>query len=528
MRALFALFIRSIREDTRAKLPVFLRVALIGIILLIIWSSHRNFTQSSAPGLAFFTAVMMLNLGFIALAALSLFPSAITEEKEDETLPLLRMTNLNPLSILLGKSTARLLSALLLLAVQIPFTLLAITLGGISFGQILIGYAILAATTFFLCNLALLASVISRTTLRASILVGVTGVALYIVLPAFASANSFGRMFGRGNTTPAWTESLSTFILRANPAYATATLMGPLGSFSVLSVFGLPSIAFALIAGALCFLLAWLLFDRFCSGTEATLGRRKKATRRASARPQNGRVWQRWPIVWKEMHHTIGGRRGFWKRLALAAAIYLGVFLFVSTLHISAKKDYWQIASSITLFIIVWVIAIEIALAAARLFGAEREQQTLSSLITLPWSIGRIVCQKILGTLPALAPWLLLGLLACIPFRKDIWQEILRLIDQSNWEYFRHTLPTLTYLTSQSLLFLTTIVWLSLRIRRGAIPAAIVIYVLWNIVFAMFINEIRSVNETSGLYSGILLTLLTLAYLAKSIHHRIQTAAAEA
>ena len=222
MRALFALFIRSIREDTRAKLPVLLRVALIGIILLIIWSSHRNFTQSSAPGLQFFTSVMMLNLGFIALAALSLFPSAITEEKEDETLPLLRMTNLNPLSILLGKSTSRLLSSLLLLAVQIPFTLLAITLGGISFGQILSAYAILAATTFFLCNLALLASVISRTTMRASILVGVTGVALYIVLPAFASTRSFARMIGGGNATPTWWDTLSAFIVNAKAASSPA------------------------------------------------------------------------------------------------------------------------------------------------------------------------------------------------------------------------------------------------------------------------------------------------------------------
>lgn len=527
MRALFALFIRSIREDTRAKLPVLLRVALIGIILLIIWSSHRNFTRSSAPGLQFFTTVMMLNLGFIALAALSLFPSAITEEKEDETLPLLRMTNLNPLSILLGKSTARLLSALLLLAVQIPFTLLAITLGGISFAQILSAYAILAATTFFLCNLALLTSVISRTTLRASILVGVTGVALYIVLPAFASANRFGRMFGGGNGTQTWWDALCAFIVNANPAYAIAMLSNPLGPLGVARVTGTESITFSLIAGALCFLLAWLLFDRFCSGTQATLGRRKKATPHARARPQNRRVWQRWPIVWKEMHHTIGGRRGFWKRLALAAAIYLGVFLFAAALHISARKEHWQIASGITLFIIAWLIAIELALAAARLFGQERQEQTLSSLITLPWSIGRILRQKILGTLPALAPWLLLGLLACIPFHEDIEFSIYELLTKTTWSDIRHALPALAYTASQILLFLTTIVWLSLRIRRGAIPAAIVLMVIWNIVFAMFMSEI-SMHETSGLYTGILITLIALAFLAKNTHRRIQTAAAAA
>jgi hypothetical protein len=86
--------------------------------------------------------VMFLNAGFIGIAALSIFPAAISEEKEDETLTLLRMTNLSALSILFGKSTSRFIGAMLLLAVQIPFTLLAITLGGITFSQIAAAYAV--------------------------------------------------------------------------------------------------------------------------------------------------------------------------------------------------------------------------------------------------------------------------------------------------------------------------------------------------------------------------------------------------
>ena len=64
-----------------------------------------------------------------ALALLETVPtSAEAEEKEEQTLGLLRMTGLNALSILLGKSTSRLLGALLLLLAQFPFTIFAITL----------------------------------------------------------------------------------------------------------------------------------------------------------------------------------------------------------------------------------------------------------------------------------------------------------------------------------------------------------------------------------------------------------------
>ena len=89
-----------------------------------------------APGLHFLQEMVWLNLVFITLAGLSYFASAITEEKEEMMLGLLRMTDLNPVAILLGKSTSRLVGALLLLLVQVPFVLLAVTLGGVGLLQI--------------------------------------------------------------------------------------------------------------------------------------------------------------------------------------------------------------------------------------------------------------------------------------------------------------------------------------------------------------------------------------------------------
>jgi ABC-type Na+ efflux pump permease subunit len=114
---------------------------------------------------------------------LSYFSSAITEEKEEMTLGLLRMTNLNPLSILLGKSTSRLCGALLLLAAQLPFTLLAVAFGGISTRQIMAAYCTLAAYILLLSNLALLFSVTARRTAAAAFF---TGLMLFIYLVGYA------------------------------------------------------------------------------------------------------------------------------------------------------------------------------------------------------------------------------------------------------------------------------------------------------------------------------------------------------
>ena len=175
LRPIFALFVRSLREQSRAKFTPLSRGAIALLILLFIALNERSFTSRSAPGQEVLMILVMVNFFTIAIFGLSTFASAITEEKEDDTLGLLQMTKLNPLAILLGKSTARLCEGLLLLAVQVPFTMLCITLGGVSLDQVLRCYAILAAFLFLLCNAALMWSVICRRTKRATSMTTLTG-----------------------------------------------------------------------------------------------------------------------------------------------------------------------------------------------------------------------------------------------------------------------------------------------------------------------------------------------------------------
>ncbi|MEZ5327571.1 MAG: hypothetical protein R3F19_21175 [Verrucomicrobiales bacterium] len=170
--ATLALFNRSLREDTRRATPYFARMGLAALILLFLGMAHMSsgLQRSSTAGLTFFTMVIWINVVFFTVVGLSHFSSAITEEKEDMALGLLRMTNLNPLSILLGKSTNRLFVALLYLLAQFPFTLLAVTLGGVSTSQVVAAYGALAAYIVLLANLGLFFSVLCRRTYTAAFL----------------------------------------------------------------------------------------------------------------------------------------------------------------------------------------------------------------------------------------------------------------------------------------------------------------------------------------------------------------------
>ena len=111
-KGVLALFVRSMREDSRRMLPYAARVALVLLVLLVVSITQQVFRAGGgAAGLNVFRGVTWLNFGCLTLIGLTYFASSITEEKEDGTLGLLRMTNLNPVSILLGKSTSRLIAA---------------------------------------------------------------------------------------------------------------------------------------------------------------------------------------------------------------------------------------------------------------------------------------------------------------------------------------------------------------------------------------------------------------------------------
>lgn len=133
---ILALVERSLRADARSLASHLARFGLIVAIYIALCVGLEQSAWFGAPGLRFFTGIAYLNVTFMSLLGIGYFSTTISEEKEEHTLGLMLMAGISPLGILIGKSGGRLLQALLLIAVQYPFTLLAITMGGITTAQV--------------------------------------------------------------------------------------------------------------------------------------------------------------------------------------------------------------------------------------------------------------------------------------------------------------------------------------------------------------------------------------------------------
>ncbi len=476
---LLALFARSLREDVRSRLTYIARTGLVLVILLFLLTISDSFGWGNAPGLEFFETVIYINFTFIVLAGLSYFASAITEEKEEMTLGLLRMTNLDPLSILLGKSTSRLIGALLLLVAQLPFTLLAISLGGIAVRQILAAYCTLGAFLVFLANLALLASVIFRRTNTAASFTGLLLLGFFAVVPLLRFFAMIPVRIGAIQTPGpvlVWLGNVADFVALASPLNRLQSILrtgfaeGPVG-MQVWTNLGL---------GAGCFLLAWLVFEVFCGEQgEATPGRvvtRSRKGRISLCSP--GRAWD-YPLAWKDFYFFTGGK--VW--MAVKFILY-ALPIAVVALNWGSRRDLDALAY-FTLWLMCVIACVELAFMAAGVFQQERKWKTLSSLVMLPMSVRRMAYQKLAGCIPALIPAASYFAIGLFFVGDEIAQEVFEHWSSPGFPFINQILLAAGCVLLQGILFLHLVVWLSLYLKRGALPMAIAISIVANMLLGL-------------------------------------------
>lgn len=438
-----------------------LRVFLVVLVLLVVAANHHAFRfGGGAPGLRVFRLVTTLNLVFIAVVGLNYFSSAITEEKEDGTLGLLRMTNLNSLSILLGKSTSRLIGFLLLLLTQLPFVTLAVTLGGVSLRQILICYGVLGAFTFLLANVCLFFSVICRRT------------ALAVVCTLFSFVACFGGFWLVGLLLDAWFGNdfgfgtLADFMSLADPRISLVSLFGV--GFNELPLAQMIS---NLAAGAVFFLLSWAVFDVFNQGegrgATPSAARKKRgqlsgnAAPLASVRPLPIPRPADWPVTWLEFYFRCGGMRKLW--LSLFFLLGLTGFLLFVRYTVSPDPPRHEEIGAALLTIGLIEAGVRWALEMSTVFHHERKNQTWSSLALLPKSIQRLAYEKLLASFVFILPGLLVAAFGFFLLADDVFRIPKEII-------FYGLLYAFTWFLFASHL----IAWLSLYLRWGSLPLALV------------------------------------------------------
>lgn len=459
MHGILALFIRSLREQVRGTSFAWMRAGMATAVLLTLML-YKQRAANGAVGLDFFYPFACYNAAMIIVAAISYFASAITEEKDEQTLGLLRMTDLSVLAILFGKSTSRMASGLMLLTVQFPFALLAVTLGGMSWEQVAIIYALLCAFLFFAANLGLLASVIAKNSGKAGLLTGILGfLYLGIGLP-FAILKSFAEYVGF--------DTAATII--DDVGRTRVALAGPHAFFEALSINWGNSpwketiVTFA-ISGTIAFLLAWACFGRFARD-EAGEGRRtEKRGKLGWLRPRAGRAWQD-GVAWKDFHFMHGGWRTFW----IKVAVY--TWLTVWTWSDFSKNRWYDFEYFMWLILAASIVVtlIETAFAVSRIYRLEQRWQTLGSIYLLPRDLNALGRSKrralLLSLMPAMA-FLIISFIYGIP----------RILSASfdSGEGFLAFSQMAVIIPLEVILHYRLVVWFSLRLKWGGLAAALVI-----------------------------------------------------
>lgn len=454
-----ALLERSLRVDARAWTPHLARAGLMVAIYLAVLQVQALAFGFGAPGLRFFSSIVTLNLVFMTLLGIGFFSTTITEEKEEDTLGLMQMAGINPLGILLGKVGGRLLQALLLIAVQYPFTLLSITLGGVADAQVRAAYVGLVAFMLLLAGWGLLCSTVSRNN-RAATRLMVVGLFAYWLLPYFAGEWRASLARSGLLASGSWLKwqldwvSSSCVYLQAGAILATAGVESPWSVQAITNPIG----------GVLCLLLSWAVFDRSTQSPSAEpVSRGWLSRRQGQFRWLNPGRPRLNPFVWKDFHFAAGGVANLLARLAG----YLGLFGVVWLL-----AEFWQSQDYVVqmyLGFLVPLIAFDASLLVSRSMHDEMRGQTLSALVMLPTSIRFVVYSKLAGALLGLLPGLLcflatlFGTMEGDKIRADILQS------EPSGTQFASVAMMFSYL----LLLPHLSAAYALLVRWGAVPLAI-------------------------------------------------------
>ncbi len=489
-----ALLTRALRIEARSGWTYLLRVGLVGVLMLTLYATWQGASFGGAPGLRFFELVMLTNLAILTLAGLGFFASAVSEEREAQTLGLLRMTGLTPLVILLGKSTSRLLKAVGLLLVQMPFALLAVSLGGMMPRQIVASYIALGAYLVLLANLALLFSVVVRRTYQASVLTGAALIGLAILCAQYP-----------------W---LSLFPIERLDAVLSVGWSGALTSLQTWTSLGV---------GAGLFVLAWMLFD-LCTREASPAGPgRGLVPRRRLRRLAPGRSWSgASSVAWKDYHFYASGPVG-----AFGVVLLIAVACAIAGWFLRRDLDSWTDVRRIFSMVFITASAVLIWLGAgrmaARVLQEELRARTLPALSLTRLSFAQILGNKalavLLATVPAFA-FLAAGIALIAP--DWLWG-----MDVGLWTALSIWVSVLIHFS----MYLLLVAYFALRVRHGAVILALFAHMLVFHVWGLFALMLSLPAFFLGGPTGVMLWSATMcvpisALAAAGIRRRLGLAVA--
>lgn len=494
------------------------RFALAGLVVTMLFLGRTALEFESAPGRLMFKWMTIANWVVVTLAGGTVFAIAISEETEQQTLGLLRMANVSPLSLLIGKWLPRMLMAIVLLSIQFPFTWLTVTLGGVSWHQIWAGYLMLLAHLILVGNVGLLASVMSPNSSRAC------GMAFVLMLTArllpyvIWGVVQYSGM--KGWVPMAWAMQLMDQVVSPiNQCSASGRLFGEILMTSFRGNAWNSQVASNFALGAGLFVVSWGLFDR------ATMRHMSGATPKPNLlvrlfsrqKRASSRTWN-WSLGWKDFHQVGGGIRLILLKFVSYAIFFGGVYYaniqLVGATTGEALETSCGVVAWVTFF---FLLPLELSCLAAKLFRPELNNQTWSTLLTLPKSLPEIAYAKLGGALLGVIPTFICLQMTSAPF----WSEIAH-------DLFQHEeiMFLIVYLFAAFFCGLHLVTYFSISIDWAVWPVAVILgmvvtflsnFVAW-IVFILISLFVYSGDGDHFLYAWLVLLTTVQTVLAIVLH----------
>lgn len=461
MRPALVLCHRELQQHLRSVAPYAWRLVILCVLFVMVAETGHGRVGNGHQA---FLMLFFLNLVVIAISGPLLFANTITEEREAQTLELLLLTRLGPGAIVAGKLASRGLGAMILLLVQLPVGMLAVTFGGVAAADIMHTYGVLLLYLFFVANLGVAMSALSRRTRQAGVLTagvllihGISGTLLI----------KLGQVLG-----PPGSGTLSSFCHWLGDLAMKATYNGNLMQVTVTPL----NASAHLLGGIVCFAIA-------CAGLSIrskSRGREKQPKARTQARRRYPWVW---PHAWKDCVLVAGGARAYlWKII-----LFAGLFGVVSA-YLDATDQLTGYSLGMTLLPILSLsIVLEISWLLSTSLFSEVQKNTLASLATIPGSLHGIALQKVfgalLGAVPGVIAW---GLAMLLSGEMDL-REILR------------NLPEFGSVLGIGLFYAHAVVFFSLWIGRASPVAAAGAVILGGTLFAFFFRPTEETFYLMGL-----------------------------
>ncbi|OAI53129.1 hypothetical protein AYO47_05445 [Planctomyces sp. SCGC AG-212-M04] len=389
-----ALLVRRLRLDLRSPGGHFIRAFAALCVLFTIFAVMQSPMMFGAPGRMVYGWIVWIDSLLISVGSVTIFASIIAAEREQGTLPLLRLTDTPPLSLLLGQGFSGVAVGCLLLLVQFPFVMLTITLGGVVWDQVAATFMALLAHLVLCAGLGLFWSVICSRSGTASFYTLVSMFSLWLGTWLFRQVLSALAVRG-------WIQQHTQTMLDEASVWLDQRLIWSelnsiASSFGILPLVS-PQFWWSLGGGIALLIAGALLLDH-----------RPLETPPYSPivirlwRTSGNRAWRNLAVAGKDYRQFMGGMKGCIARFVVYLLVpLLATWVFVMfTTTVFHEDDVWT-----TLFWFGFAfLTVEGAAIASRLFRNELVELTWSSLMVLPRWRPQVVVEKLMAAWLGLLP----------------------------------------------------------------------------------------------------------------------------